>query len=69
MSVSKLVATKFGESARTLGVLDVDGWKKQFKRVQKAAARNMYVVGVTAKRRPFLVTSVTPIFQAKGSII
>ena len=27
----------------TLGVLHVDGWKKQFKRTQQAAAWNMWL--------------------------
>ena len=67
MSVSKLVATKFGESARTLGVLDVDGWKKQFKRTSSSSME--HAVKVTAQKRLFLVTSVTPIFQAKSSIV
>ena len=38
--------------ARILSVLDVVGWKNKFKHTEQAA--------VTAKRRLFLVTSVTP---------
>ena len=40
-------------------MLDVDGWKKQFK-THTARISVEHVVGVIAKRRLFLVPSVTP---------
>ena len=68
MSVSKLVTTELlnmdDESARTLGVLDIDGWKKH-----TASSSVEHVVEVTAKGRLFLVTSVTPIFHTKNSTV
>ena len=62
MFVSEFVTTEFlclmdDESARTLGVLDVDGWKKQFLQTHSSV---VHVVEGAAKRRLFLVMSVTP---------
>ena len=69
MSVSKLVATKFGESARTLGVLDVDGWRKQFSKRHTASSNVEHGVEAIAKRRLFFVMSVTLIFQTQNSVV
>ena len=46
-------------------MLDVDGYKKQFKHT--ASSRVERVVKVTPKRRLFLVTSVTPRIQTNNS--